>query len=446
MSFLSNFKLHLFISFLLVITNIISLKYLICIYIAIQSINMFLNLRNEFAFLPLIILTKIQGKNFKLSRDLSEVKACLKGSDKGHIIEELFAMPAWYPILSVESVNGKTWEIVKQNLLKFKAYLPSNKKIGLIAKKEAQDLLLKKEKINSKIISKLTFKIFLKFLFCENNQPIITENDNDNNNNKNNDAKENEDINNKKNQNQKYTELKEILTYENTFKEDDFNFINKYLTEEYLENMFDWGIQWRKEIALKEKGCLNKKMLAINSIINILKQSKYKDLFNWENPECYSFIMQPFVISPMINISDIAVSLKNKINNFNKYDEFYGYLDHCLFEEHPFPILERYIKETNTQFFVDLRDMKNNFDEKEAAKILNFGIGIRGCLGKYYAKEFIKNFFEDMIKEEFFVPLEGHLYSGRNNDKENFQQSIYQVKLVFGITYSEIKRNFFNLK
>ena len=51
-----------------------------------------------------------------------------------------------------------------------------------------------------------------------------------------------------------------------------------------------------------------------------------------------------------------------------------------------------------------------------------------------------------MIKEEFFVPLEGHLYSGRNNDKENFQQSIYQVKLVFGITYSEIKRNFFNLK
>ena len=70
----------------------------------------------------------------------------------------------------------------------------------------------------------------------------------------------------------------------------------------------------------------------------------------------------------MINISDIAVSLKNKINNFNKYDEFYGYLDHCLFEEHPFPILERYIKETNTQFFVDLRDMKNNFDEKEAAK------------------------------------------------------------------------------
>jgi hypothetical protein len=453
MSFLSNFKLHVCIAFLLVITNLISLKYLICIYIAIQSINIILNLRNDFAFLPLIIITKIQGKNFKLSRDLSEIKSCLKGSDKGHVIEELFAMPAWYPILSVESVNGKTWEIVKQNLMKFKAYIPSNKKIGLIAKKEAENLLQKKEKINSKSISKLTLKIFLKFLFCENNKPIITESNTDSDTNTVNDnevSKKNENEKNKNNiqdsNNNDIEEKNRIPTYENTFKENDFDFIDQYLTEEYLENMFDWGIQWRKEIALKEKGCLDKKMKAINSIVNILKQSKFKNLFNWENPECYSFIMQPFIISPMINISDIAVSLKNKIDDFEKYEEFNGYLDHCLFEEHPFPILERYIKESNTQFFVDLRDMKNNFDEKEAAKILNFGTGIRGCLGKYYAKEFIKNFFEDIIKEDFFVPLEGHLYSGRNNDKENFQESIYQMKLLFGIIISEIKRNFFNIK
>jgi len=422
MSVLFNFKFQLCAGFLLVLFKVISLNFLIGAIIAIQSIFIFLNLRNDFAILPLVILTAIQGKHFKSSRDLKEIKACLKGSDKGHIIEELFAMPAWYPILSVESVNGKTWEVVKANLMKFKEYIPNNKKIGLIAKKEAQELLKKKEIIDSKLISKMTFKIFMKWLFCENNRPIISE--------------ENEKI------NANEDEKNKILTFENTFKEDDFDFINQFITEEYLENMFDWGIQWRKEIALKEKGCLIKKVEAINSIINILKQSKFKDLFDWDNPECFSFIMQPFVVSPMINISDIAVSLKNQMKDLDKYDEFLGYLDHCLFEEHPFPLIERYIEETNTQFFVDLRDMKKHFEEKEAAKVLNFGLGIRGCLGKYYAKEFIKNFFEDMLKEEFFRPLEGHLYSGRNNDKENFQESIYQIKLIGGIIISEFKRNY----
>jgi len=78
-------------------------------------------------------------------------------------------MPAWHPILSVESVNGETWEIVKNNLLEFKKHLPSTEKIGLIAKKEAQDLINKKEEINGKTIAKSTLKIFLKWIFCEDN-------------------------------------------------------------------------------------------------------------------------------------------------------------------------------------------------------------------------------------------------------------------------------------
>ena len=90
----------------------------------------------------------------------------------------------------------------------------------------------------------------MKWLFCVNNRPIISE--------------ENEKI------NANEDEKNKILTFENTFKEDDFDFINQFITEEYLENMFDWGIQWRKQLALKGKGCQIKKVEAINSIINIL--------------------------------------------------------------------------------------------------------------------------------------------------------------------------------
>ena len=46
-----------------------------------------------------------------------------------------------------------------------------------------------------------------------------------------------------------------------------------------------------------------------------------------------------------------------------------------------------------------------------------------------------------MIKEDFFKPKEGHLCSGRDNDNENFQESIYQVKFISGVLMSELKRS-----
>merc|ERR1712160_66989 len=118
--------------------------------------------------------------------------------------------------------------------MEFKKHLPLTEKIGLIAKKEAQDSMNKKEEINAKIIAKSTLKIFLKWIFCEDNKPLIT------------DLDENDTYNEEKIKN---------LTYENTFKPEDFNFINQFVTDEFLERMYDNGLQWRKEIALKGKGC-----------------------------------------------------------------------------------------------------------------------------------------------------------------------------------------------
>lgn len=413
---------HLIVLFALIFFNILPTKYILALYSIIMLTKMFLNIRHNLAILPLYILTFIQGRNLKVSTDIKEIKQFLKGSDKGFLIEELFACPAWSPILSIESVNGKMWETLKNNILNFKEHIPSIYKLGLIAKKEADELLIKKEIIDSKLISKKTLKIFLKWLFCENH--LTTNTNKENNNDK-----------------QK--------TYENTFVNNDFDFINQFISEDFLERMYLNGLQWRMELALKKKGNPIKKVDLINTIIEILKKSKFKNLLDWEKPENYSIIMQPFIVSPMINFADISVAMKNNLDQYDKSEEFLGFLDHCLFVEHPFPIIERYNKDTNTQYIIDQRIMKETFpieDKKEVMKTLNFGTGIRSCLGKYFAKELFKNFFIDLIEKDFFQPHVGHLYSGRSNDKESFSESCYQISLLSGIFYNEIKRNFFARK
>jgi hypothetical protein len=400
-------------------------KLILALAIMISFFYIFLKIRHEFSFLPLLIITKIQKRKFKLLKNINEIKKILKLSDKGYVIEELLATPAWLPILSVESTNGETWETLRKNLLAFIEHIPSKEKLGLIAKEEAKNLIEKRVILNSKQISKVTLKIFLKWLFSENEKTNETK-------------KENSVCHN-------FNTLKSIDTTDsNSEIVDEFHFINQFLTEEFLEKMYQSSLEYRKEIAIKGKGCMIKKKFAVDSIVNILKQSKFQRLFDWEKPECYSFIMQPFIISPMINISDIAVSLHNfysKYNN-NEFKSFNGYLDFCLFNEHPFPILERYEAETNTQYFVDLKSLKDYMSLNDG-NVLNFGIGVRGCLGRAYAREFINSFFENYLKEkELFSPKVGHLYSGRDNDNGSFSESIYQIQVLFKVMKDEIRRNF----
>jgi len=409
---------------------------------------LFLKIRHDFAILPLFLITKIQGRNFKNSKDMKEIKNILKLSDKGNVIEELLATPAWSPILSVESTNGKIWETLKKNLMQFIEYIPSKEKLGEIAENEKKYLIENKIKLDSKLISQSTLKIFLKWLFCENHINNFKNSSNDRIISSNNihdslsmiSADSNEEkIDSDQTSDTDHTN-KNYNFQHKTGKFDEFKFINQFITEEYLDKMFLSSLEYRKEIALKGKGDSSLKLFAVESIVDILKKSKYKNLFEWEKPECYSILMQPFIISPMINMSDIAVLLEKNSTEFtdDKMNNFFNYLDFCLYNDHPFPILERYEAETNTQYFIDLRYLKNFIKEKEG-NILNFGYGVRSCLGRFYAKEFIKRFFEDFIKEkDLFKPLEGHLYSGRNNDNESFKESIYQIKIIFKVLKNEI--------
>lgn len=338
-------------------------------------------LRYEFAHLPLYIIARLQGQNFKVAKTVNEIKEALMLTDKGTGLEELVAMPAWQPILSLESVNGQKWQELKKNFLIFQKYLPPVSELGLVAKHEVTQLVERDNEINSKDMSILTLKIFVNWMF---NEPGCYDN---------------------------------------------------ILREEEVERIYQSSIEYRKEIALKGVGCKIKKQDSVNIIVDLLSKSqKYSSVFSdWSQPEYYSIIMQPFIISPMINVSDIAVSVKKNLSALKElnYDTS-NFIDYAIRVAHPFPILERYNEKTNTQIVINLIDLK--LDEK-----FNYGYGPRACLGRLYAREFLKEFFEPILKNYDsinFMPEKMHLFSGRDNDNGNLAESIYQLKSILKIFYN----------
>lgn len=298
---------------------------------------------------------------------------------KGKFIEYNIAIPAWKPILSLESVDGDQWKIIKNNFIYFISkfnknpyYLENN------IKDYTNRYIISNVIIDSKIISLITLKSFCKYLF------------------------------------------------------------NIEISDIESETLYLGSLEWRKEIALKGKGNMEIKNNCIQILLNLIRlnQNIYS-IFNenWSKPEYYSVIAQPFIISPMINVSDIMSNAQILLSNslILASDEVNTFLiDKIIYSYHPFPILERYDPKTSTQYFIPLDSLTNfnNFNEK-TRKIV-FGSGVRKCAGQNYAYIIIKNllilYFNNKDK---FNPMLNHKYSGRNNDNFNFQEILYMGKILF---------------
>lgn len=343
-------------------------------------------IRYDFALLPLYVLTTLQGHNFRTAHTREEIKKAFLSDNKGSVIEELFATPAWKPILSIESVNGSLWQTLKKNFLVIQKELPPKAELGNIAEIRVKIFLDEcGNRINSRDISKLTLRIFTDWIFKDS-----------------------------------------------SFEYEDRSFDS--LSEDMIERLYLASVEFKRTIALKGEGCMRIKQDSVNLMVDLLSHnSKFKHLFNdWSEPVNYSAVMQPLLISPMINVPDIAVSV---LNNWHSYvpasTDVDKFIDVCIQAAHPFPMLERFDEATNTQIFIDL----NSLDMAERNLAYNYSLGPRACIGRHYAREFLARFFKVILERNGvqFMALEHHNYSGRNNDNGNLAESIYQFKLLFSV-------------
>lgn len=300
---------------------------------------------------------------------------------KGNFIETLIATPAWEPIISLESVDNDKWIEVKKNFLFFIKEFGIDNKINNISdyiNQFTEEYIEQKQVINSEFISKITVKSFCKLLFD------ITINLPD------------------------------------------------------LEILYQASLEWRKEIAIKGKGNLDIKNTAIQIILNYIKlNKKIYSIFNenWNKPEFYSVVLQPFIISPMINISDIMVSMQILLNQklISSSDIITNdFVNRIIFSFHPFPVLERFDPDTNTQYFIPLDQLAKWSNYMDNYKNLVFGSGPRRCSGQLYAYIILKKFFQLYLKNQNnFNPIQSHKYSGRSNDNLNLNESLYMGKILF---------------
>jgi hypothetical protein len=298
-------------------------------------------------------------------------QALLNSDNKGLFLEEKLFTPAWSPILSLESVNGKTWRDLKSKFLIFQKHLPPVDELVVTIRNilSTQDENIE---IDAKQVVRITVSCFVKWIFNVDWKP-------------------------------------------------EWDFVCEA----------SW--EWRKEIAAKGKADPQLKRKTIDWLINLINQSQYYELFGeqWSSPECYSVIMQPFIISPMINVSDIAVSA------YRRPDLSIRELIHYY---HPFPILERYIEKdivvekdgvssvlisANTQVFIPL-DTIGQLEPYSPNLWTQFGIGPRKCQGTQYALPLLTELINHYKNNPNFVPEKNHKYSGRNNDCLTFRESIYQ--------------------
>jgi hypothetical protein len=179
-------------------------------------------------------------------------------------------------------------------------------------------------------------------------------------------------------------------------------------------------------------------------LINLINRSPYHHLFGdaWSTPECYSIIMQPFILSPMINVTDIAVTAyRHPDMSIHELIHYY----------HPFPIMERYVEKdivaldstdpsvlinANTQVFIPLETI-GKLVKYTRNLWTPFGIGPRKCQGSQYALALLTELILHCKDNPNFMPEKNHKYSGRNNDQLSFSESMYQLVLFTKILFRD---------
>ena len=152
----------------------------------------------------------------------------LKGVTKGDGLESRLALPAWAPVLSIESVDGELWRTMRADFDRVhKLVAPRTADLALITKRHVDAALARGGVVDADAITRITLGIFLELLFGPRDCSVE------------------------------------------------------------LDVLARASWEWRKEIACKGKGCKDAKAAAVEATLSLLRaDAELWDLFeeDWADP------------------------------------------------------------------------------------------------------------------------------------------------------------------
>ena len=301
----------------------------------------------------------------------------LKVSDeKGAALERYVASPAWLPLVSLESIDGPLYTSMLADLHALVATLQPPSALQAVSQRRAEAAVKSGGMIDADVVASHACACLLEYLF---GAAAVTPAD--------------------------------------------------------VALLVHASWEWRKEIAVRGKGDAGVKAEAVATVLRLLRaHPKLWALHSdkWVLPRYHSLIMQPLLISPIINAGDIfvTVGLKPELS-----------LDDAIRTAHPFPIFERVVRHDvvdaasgkvavrrGTHVIIFSSDLSTT-----DASWPVFGAGPRACAGTAHALALMKPMHGAWraLGPAVFQPHSGHRFSGRHNDGTlSLWETLYFVRVI----------------
>jgi hypothetical protein len=310
---------------------------------------------------------------------------------KGQSLEYLVATPVWFPLINVESIDGPVWKRLRQLVLQILKVTNFKNRV--------EDIILrhvcsydKDTKVTNAFLTKIDITIIWELLFkVKPDEQIIS----------------------------------------------DLCFLIEHMRGSIAMKI----AKLDDEGALKYR-CMNYVLEAAKGVPELKEIQENAEY----DVEFCTACLQPFFVSPGINIADIFVPLLQAARKspciarcLEDKEMTKQLVAETIFMKHPFPILERDLSKNIGPFKKKSHIFLMNLDAEHKtgefcperwgnAKFYRenfwklFGSGPRNCVGAQLALVWLPELFHALhgrFGMENLVPWEGHKHSGRHNDEDD---------------------------
>ncbi|KAJ1451917.1 hypothetical protein M885DRAFT_528320 [Pelagophyceae sp. CCMP2097] len=345
-----------------------------------RSSDDFMLFAGKWAFRLLGVLT---GTPLELVADVKDAMLVLKASSqKGDALERLVATPAWHPVVSLESVDSPHYACMIRDFHVLLKKLPPVAVLVDYANRHLDVLLQSGQVIDSQAVTRWSVAAFAAYIFHDDGADV----------------------------------------------------------DALVDAVTDASWEWRKEIALRGRADADVKRRAIAALLAALEKSKLWPVFGaqWREGRYYSLIMQPFLLSPAINFSDIAMAM---------HQHAVLSCEAAMRIQHPFPVLERFVdadvvrKDGSVAVKGGTQVIMFTGDFSSTVLWPVFGAGPRACAGTQLALPLVQLLHARLVRGDAavrkrFRPDVGHKFSGRDNDNNwTFTEMRYFAAVVAGVLF-----------